>query len=177
MKPHIIGLMHKLEFAERDDMLRLRPYKPCDAEKIVAWCRNEDTFHKWGGDHFGAYPIHAEIMNHVYYEKNGNCMEKDNFYPMTAFDEDGICGHFIMRYIHGDNRVIRFGWVIIAPERRGKGYGKEMLSMGIQLAREIYRADKLSIGVFVDNDSARHCYASVGFRETETVNGIIEMEL
>lgn len=158
-------------------MLRLRPYKPCDAEKIVSWCQNEETFHKWGGDYLGTYPITAEIMNHVYFEKNGNCIEKDNFYPITVFDEDGICGHFIMRYINGDNRIIRFGWVIVAPNHRGKGYGKEMLLLGIKLAREIYHADKLSIGVFADNDSAHYCYTSVGFREIKTVNDIIEMEL
>lgn len=167
----------KSEVVEVNDMLRLRSYKPCDAEKIVSWCQNEEVFHKWGGDHFGAYPITAETMNHIYFEKNGNCIEEDNFYPMTAFDEGGICGHFIMRYIHGDNHIIRFGWVIVAPEHRGKGYGKEMLSLGIKLAREIYHAEKLSIGVFADNDPAHYCYASLGFKEIETVNNVIEMEL
>lgn len=158
-------------------MLRLRPYKPCDAKEIVAWCQNEEVFRKWGGAHFGDYPIQAGTMNRVYFENNGNCTESDNFYPITAFDEEGICGHFIMRYIHGDNRIIRFGWVILSPGRRGRGYGKEMLSLGIKLAREIYRAEKLSIGVFEDNLPAYHCYKSLGFQEIETVDHIIEMEL
>lgn len=158
-------------------MLRLRPYKPCDAREIVAWCQNEEVFRKWGGAHFGDYPIQAGTMNHVYLENNGNCTESDNFYPITAFDDEGICGHFIMRYIHGDNRIIRFGWVILSPGRRGRGYGKEMLSLGIKLAREIYRAEKLSIGVFEDNLPAYHCYKSLGFQEIETVDHIIEMEL
>lgn len=158
-------------------MLRLRPYKPCDAKEIVTWCQSEEIFHKWGGAHFGEYPINAEIMNHVYFEKNGNCTESDNFYPITAFDEDEICGHFIMRYIHGDNRIIRFGWVIISPDHRSKGYGKEMLSLGIKLAREIYRAEKLSIGVFENNVPAYYCYKSLGFKEIETINNVIEMEL
>lgn len=158
-------------------MLRLRPYKPCDAREIVAWCQNEEVFRKWGGAHFGDYPIQAGTMNHVYLENNGNCAESDNFYPITAFDDEGICGHFIMRYIHGDNRIIRFGWVILSPGRRGRGYGKEMLSLGIKLAREIYRAEKLSIGVFEDNLPAYYCYKSLGFQEIETVDHIIEMEL
>lgn len=158
-------------------MLRLRPYKPCDAEKIVSWCQNEKTFHQWGGDYLGSYPIDAALMNHVYFEKNGNCAEADNFYPMTAFDEEGPCGHFIMRYIHGDRRILRFGWVIVAPDRRGKGYGKEMLLKGIQFAKEIYQADRFSIGVFAENAPAHACYASVGFKDIKTVNGVIEMEL
>lgn len=158
-------------------MLRLRPYKPCDAAEVVTWCQSEEAFLKWGGAHFGEYPICAGTMNRVYFEKNGNCTESDNFYPITAFDEEGICGHFIMRYLHGDNRTIRFGWVIVSPGHRGKGYGKEMLSLGIKWAREIYGAEKLSIGVFEDNAPAYRCYKSLGFREIETVNHVIEMEL
>ncbi len=29
-------------------------------------------------------------------------------------------GHFIMRYINGDNRQLRFGWVIVDGTLRGK---------------------------------------------------------
>ena len=34
-------------------MIRLRPYKPCDAESIVSWCDNETVFNWWGGLRFG----------------------------------------------------------------------------------------------------------------------------
>ena len=30
-------------------MLRLRPYKSCDAKIIEKWIRNKDVFTKWGG--------------------------------------------------------------------------------------------------------------------------------
>ena len=158
-------------------MLRIRPYKQSDAKTIVTWCQTEEIFHKWGGDHFGDYPIDGSVMNEVYLNKNGNCVEDDNFFPMTAFDENGVCGHFIMRYIHGDNEVLRFGWVIVAPERRGKGYGKEMLSLGVKYAKEIYKAKRLSIGVYEDNYSAHGCYLAVGFHDKEVVDHIIEMEM
>ena len=108
--------------------MRLRPYKSCDAKKIVSWIRDEEVFYKWGGDHFGAYPISAEIVDSKYLKDNGDCKEEDNFYPWIAFtDEDGVIGHFIMRYIHGDNKVLRFGWVIVDDSIRGKGYGTSML--------------------------------------------------
>ena len=38
-------------------MLRLRPYKPCDAEKIASWIDNERTFLLWGGNHFCDFPL------------------------------------------------------------------------------------------------------------------------
>ena len=44
-------------------MLRLRPYKSCDAAKIAEWIRDEDVFLKWGGQLFGDFPISAEILD------------------------------------------------------------------------------------------------------------------
>ena len=79
-------------------MLRLRPYKPSDAETIVSWCRDELTFRRWTSDRYDSYPITAADMNEKYIANNGDCAESDNFYPMTAFDENGIAGHLIMRY-------------------------------------------------------------------------------
>ena len=49
--------------------MRLRPYKSRDAKKIISWIRDEEVFHKWGGDHFGEYPISAEIVDNKYLKR------------------------------------------------------------------------------------------------------------
>lgn len=67
-------------------MLRLRPYKPCDADTILGWIKDEDAFRKWSTDRYPHYPITADDMNYKYMDCNGDCAEPDNFYPMTAFD-------------------------------------------------------------------------------------------
>ena len=118
-------------------MLRLRPYKSCDSKHIADWIKNEETFVKWGGERFGSYPINAKIIDDKYRLNNGDCVEEDNFYPMTAFDDSGVVGHFIMRYINGNNKILRFGWVIVDDTQRGKGYGKQMLELGLKYAFEI----------------------------------------
>ena len=46
--------------------MRLRPYKSYDAKKIISWIKDEEVFLKWGGDHFGLYPISAEIIDNKY---------------------------------------------------------------------------------------------------------------
>ena len=99
-------------------MLRLRPYKSCDSKHIADWIKNEETFVKWGGERFGSYPINAKIIDDKYRLNNGDCVEEDNFYPMTAFDDSGVVGHFIMRYINGNNKILRFGWVIVDDAAR-----------------------------------------------------------
>lgn len=162
-------------------MIRLRPYKSCDSEKISEWIKDKDVFLKWGGERFGDYPISAQIIDEKYRLHNGDCEEPDNFYPWIAFDdENGVVGHFIMRYINGDNRILRFGWVIVDDSVRGKGYGTQMLRAGLKYAFEILGVDSVTIGVFATNDIAHNSYIKAGFSDKETVKGepwdIMEME-
>ena len=146
--------------------LRLRQYKPCDADNIVSWIKDEDALRKWSSDRFGDYPISAEDINNKYLENNGDCKESDNFYPITAFDESGVVGHLILRYTDEEKKVIRFGFVIVDDSKRGKGYGKKMLTLAIKYAFDIFGAEKVTLGVFDNNGSAYYCYKAAGFVET-----------
>ena len=145
-------------------MLALRPFKNCDAEKIASWCKDEQIFKMWGGELFGEYPLTSDKVIDLYVNRNGRCEESDNFYPLTAIDEDGAVGHLIMRYIKGDHKFIRFGWVIVDNTKRGKGYGKKMMLLAFKYAFEILQADKVCLGVFENNPNAYHCYKAAGFR-------------
>ncbi len=162
-------------------MIGLRQYKSIDAEKIAEWVKDEDAFLKWGGKLFCEYPITARIIDEKYRANNGGCEEPDNFYPWMAFDENGVFGHFIMRYMHGDNKFLRFGWVVVDDRVRGRGYGTQMLRLGLKYAFEILGVDIVTLGVFENNDLAHNCYKKVGFKDRETVNkepwNVIEMEI
>ena len=35
-------------------MLKLRPYKSCDAQAIEKWIQDKDVFTIWGGERFGS---------------------------------------------------------------------------------------------------------------------------
>jgi len=162
-------------------MIRLRQYKSIDAEKIAEWVKDEDAFLKWGGKLFCEYPITAQIIDEKYRLKNGDCKEPDNFYPWMAFDDNGVVGHFIMRYLNGDKKTLRFGWVVVDDSVRGKGYGTQMLSLGLKYAFEILGVDVVTLGVFENNDLAHNCYKKVGFKDREKVKkepwDVIEMEI
>ena len=157
-------------FAGQEDgnasILRLRPYKSCDGRVIAEWAnKDEEVYFKWSFGLFGAYPVAAETLDDVYQKQNGLCKEADNFYPMVAFDETGAVGQFIMRYVDERHETIRFGWVIVDDAKRGKGYGKRMLELGLRYAFEILKAKKVTIGVFENNKPAYGCYKSLGFTE------------
>lgn len=153
-------------------MLRLRQYKSEDSVKIAEWLSDKRSYNTWGGTKIGEYPLTAELINDKYMNENGFCEEPDNFYPWIAFDENGPVGHFIMRYLHGDNKCLRFGWVVVDSKLRGKGYGKEMLRLGLKYAFEILGVDSVNLGVYDINPDAYHCYKAVGFTEVDMDNPI-----
>lgn len=150
-------------------MLRLRPYKPCDAKTIVKWANtDEKTFRKWSSDRYGTFPITADDINKKYIDDNGECIDQENFYPFTAFDESGIVSHMIMRFTDKEKKVIRFGYIIVDNEKRGKGIGKELLNLATKYAFEILKVEKITLGVFDNNKNAEKCYLSFGFIFTGT---------
>lgn len=144
-------------------MLRLRPYKNCDAKYIVSWIKDEISFRKWCADRYESYPISESDINNHYGEQNNN----DSFFAMTAFDESGVVGHLIMRFIDEEKEVLRFGFVIVDETKRGKGYGKEMLSLAQKYAFEILKVKKVTLGVFENNMPAYHCYKAAGFKDVK----------
>ena len=102
-------------------MLRIRPYKPADADAILTWCRTETAFYQWTAGILGNFPITKNDFQFV-----------ESLMPFTAFDECGIVGFFTLRTPKGSPEELRFGFVIIDPEKRGKGYGKAMLQLGLK---------------------------------------------
>lgn len=148
--------------------MRLRPYKPSDAAVILSWVRDEDTFRKWVTDRYPHYPITPAQMNEKYFRCNGDCPEPDNFYPLTAFDDRGILGHLILRWTDYENRVLRFGFVIVDDARRGTGCGRQMIRMALRYAFEFLGAKTVTIGVLENNPGAYRCYKSAGFRDVPT---------
>lgn len=153
-------------------MLRLRPYKPKDGETIVRWLKDEITFRKWCSDRYQTFPITGEDINKKYFENNGECADPENFYPFTAFDENGVVGHLIMRFTDKEKKVLRFGYVIVDDSKRGQGIGKEMLRLAIKYAFEILKVSKITLGVFDNNVNAQKCYLALGFKFIDSFTNV-----
>lgn len=143
-------------------MIRVRPYRKNDASVIVNWCKDEDTFYKWSAGILGEYPITVARMENA---TNGR-IDNDHYFPFVAVDEGKVVGFFTLRIPNENENEMRFGFVIVDPLLRGRGYGKKMLQSGLKFATEVYGAEKISLGVFDNNPGAYYCYKSVGFVET-----------
>lgn len=141
----------------------LRDYKEEDGNIIAGWLKSEEELYKWSSDRFNKYPLSGNDINENYAPQ----LVTGRFFPLTAVDDNGeVVGHFIIRYPReDDDSSVRFGFVIVDTTLRGKGYGKKMLQLGIEYVKENIDASRIDLGVFENNDSARHCYEAVGFKE------------
>ena len=149
--------------------MTLRPFTIDDAPIILSWIKDLSAFRKWSADRYPAFPPKPEEMVAQY--------AAENIFPFTAIDNDGnIIGHIMLRYPDSSKTVIRFGFVIVDDNLRGKGYGKQMLHLAIQKAKNVFGAKKITLGVFDNNPLAFHCYESVGFKVTGADTYLIEGE-
>ena len=138
--------------------MALRPFNINDAETILSWCKDKHAFRLWSANRYKEFPAQPDEMMEQY--------TGDNMYPLTAVVGERIVGHILLRFPSEDKSLIRFGFVIVDDSKRGKGYGKQMLRLAIDYAKQELGAQKITLGVFCDNLSAVECYKSVGFRIT-----------
>ena len=135
-------------------MIRIRPYKSTDASRILSWCRDEKSFYMWSAGILGDYPVSEKEIQFV-----------ENLMPFTAVIDDEIIGFFTLRYPNESIEELRLGFIIVDPDKREKGYGKEMIQQGLNHAFKVEGVKKVSLGVFENNLPAYYCYKSVGFQD------------
>ncbi|MBQ8200341.1 MAG: GNAT family N-acetyltransferase [Clostridia bacterium] len=134
--------------------MQIRPYQASDAKVVLSWCQEERAFYQWTAGILGAFPLTEAAFAFV-----------ETLMPFTAVDEEGPVGFFTLRRPGQAADELRFGFVIVAPDRRGQGIGKTMLQQGMQLAFGQYGVSRVSLGVFENNSSAYYCYRAAGFED------------
>ena len=140
-------------------MLRLKPYARRDAQAICSWFTDERAFHLWSAGKLERFPMRPEDLNRYYDENEGSSL-----WAMTAFDEEGIAGHVMMRFLDEKRTELRLGLIVVDGSRRGRGYGREMVSMAARYALDYAGAKRVTILVFLENPAAIRCYEACGFR-------------
>ena len=141
-------------------MLRLRPYKPSDADFLLNWLADEKTVEFWRADRF-VWPLSREQLRTYYhdFEADSCCA------AFTALEEDGTpVGHFSIRAISWEENRGHMGFVIVDPTCRGKGYGRQLVRLACHAASELLGLTRLRIGVFTCNEPALRCYQAEGFK-------------
>ena len=142
-------------------MLRLRPYKSCDAKYIVKWIDNEEDFVKWCANLI-TYPLTEESMK----QTKGKFENSEKGWLFTSLDDKGTpVGFIAMMKADYENDSIHLGFVIIDPSKRNNGFGKQMVNQTIKYAFEILNMSKVTLKAFDNNPGAHRCYQDIGFTD------------
>ena len=143
--------------------MKLRAFEREDSPIIASWIRTETELYQWSADRFGFYPLQPYSIDEHY----TSARESGRFFPLTGVSEEGkVVGSLILRYpLENDDSRLRIGFVIVDPELRGKGYGRELIRLAVEHAKNNLKAATVDLGVFDNNPKARKCYEAVGFEE------------
>lgn len=141
--------------------MRLRPYIPeKDYEFLSTWISDERTHAFWSANRF-PYPMTPESF-HDFIKKNAAEWTASAY---VATSNNGQPVGFFCYSVNTENNIGFLKFVIVDSQKRGKGYGKEMLRLALQYAFQITGAEAVQLNVFEENTAAKKCYESVGFTE------------
>lgn len=141
--------------------MRIRPYIPGkDYEYLSKWINDERTHAYWCANRL-SYPITQKSF-HDFLEQIS--IEWTDIAYMATEDNGQPVGFFCYS-VNTEDNIGFLKFVIIDIEKRGNGYGKQMLNLALQYAFQITGAKAVQLNVFNENISAKQCYEKVGFVE------------
>jgi RimJ/RimL family protein N-acetyltransferase len=140
-------------------MVALAPFTAADIDRLIGWVASPDALGRWAASGF-SYPLtRTQVEAHMRKSaENGARIFK-------VLDQDqSVVGHVELGSIDQLNRSLRIGRVMVAPERRGRGIGVELMRAAFAVAFDQLQMHRVELAVFDFNQAAIACYKRVGFQ-------------
>jgi len=135
--------------------MELRAFEKEDYELLIGWIDSDKLNYLWGGPKF-EFPLNFEQISR-------HCTQPEVL-PFIFVVSGGNAGYIeLFKVAESHFRICR---VFVSNGFRGQGLSKQMLGQLIELAKEKYTTNVLSLAVFEQNTVARNCYESLGFSVT-----------
>jgi RimJ/RimL family protein N-acetyltransferase len=133
--------------------VQLTDFTEVDYPTLINWICSEELNYLWGGPLY-RYPITCQqIAQHC---------GKDGIYPYLLTVKGEAAGYAeLCRESESQYRVCR---VFIADRYKGRGYAKQMLQLLVELAKDKFDAQTLTLAVFEHNVVALNLYRALGFQ-------------
>ncbi|WP_325894160.1 GNAT family N-acetyltransferase [Grimontia sp. NTOU-MAR1] len=131
----------------------LVPFRDENAPQLCEWIKSGRDNFLWGGPAFD-FPLQiARVREHI---------AKKEVTPYLVMHEGVPIGYIdIYRVSKSEVRLCRV--LIAETSARGKGLGKQLVSLALDVVTEDPRIRTVSLAVFAHNEIAVRCYTSLGF--------------
>ena len=143
--------------------MRIRAYQAADFPAVKAWETDARTHALWCAGRF-PYPLAEDDFATVLADHAAKHGDK----AYIAETENGGPAGFFCMSKKAETGIVMLRFVIISPQMRGRGYGREMLRLAADYAFDVLHADAVRLVVFTANAAAKACYLRAGFTEQHT---------
>lgn len=138
--------------------MELRPTTADDLQTILGWVKDNQEMVMWSGPTF-VWPLeHIQLAR--YFDS------PDRSY-WSAVDAESLelVGHASL-LIDNDADLMRIGFIIVNPEHRGRGVGRELVEAVIHEGFQTTTIPVMNLGVYAHNTAALNLYETLGFSNT-----------
>jgi RimJ/RimL family protein N-acetyltransferase len=143
----------------RANHIVFRGFRLRDAEALISWASSADELLQWSGPHF-SFPLDKKQLRA--YAKSAS--EKRQLISGVLEGTDAVVAHAELNLLP-EHELGQIRRVIVAPELRGQGIGRELIQWLVNLSFVDLRLNRLELVVFDFNERARRCYEAAGFKE------------
>lgn len=127
-----------------------------DIDRLMTWFDSAAEVNVWGGPKF-RHPFTAET-----FRADCHWPEMDSFCLRDATGAPIAFGQF-----YNLNGYMNLARLVVEPEQRGRGLGRHLVRLLMQVAAEKIGHDTFSLFVYRDNKPALNLYQSLGFEIQE----------
>ncbi len=143
-------------------MLRLRPYKKSDAEKIFSFLSEGKDFYAMTVAGMDGLPTTlAEFRD--FSEKISYA---DNRFQVVAANDSGVMGYLILTELPEQPRIYRMENIFLNPEGWEYGYGIGTVNLALRYVFDILKGKKVFLKTIKQNEMAFKTYRAAGFNVT-----------
>jgi RimJ/RimL family protein N-acetyltransferase len=138
----------------------LVPFGPQDFDRLISWASTKDDLIEWCAAFF-SYPLtHSQLEQ---YSESAKSPDARLVFTGRSI-KDGPVGHIEVSHIwpHLSSRLSR---VLVAPDKRHRGFGSAMVREAVSLSFERHAVDRIDLGVSARNVIAIGCYSKLGFAQ------------
>lgn len=140
-------------------LFEARPFDPTDASAIASWMSvsPEDLFMVSSSL---VFPVDPDMLIKRAREAHP---EEHKFYSVFLIGTDTLAGYFEIKNINSRHNIGTGAHIILAPEYRGKGMGKDLVDLITKVAFSSLGLYRISLSVHTTNQAAIAVYKKAGY--------------